>query len=112
MLSLKELIALKYTENGERKRVAIISKACHKWKDIASLICDDANKTHTLKEQYQNDPKECLRQVLVDCFINKKPQDYSQDWSGLIDLLNDVELDTLAEEVEHALSCISKATST
>lgn len=110
-MSLKELTALKYTENEGKEKVAIISKACRKWKDIASLICDDANKINTLKEQYQNDPNECLRQVFIDCFINKKPQDYSQDWNGLIELLNDVELDALAEEVKHALSCISKATS-
>ena len=105
MLSLKELTALKYTEKGERKRVAIISKACHKWKDILSLICDDPNKSRTLNEQ---NPSECLRQVFIDYLINKKPPDYSQDWNGLIDLLKDVELDALAKEVEHALSCIAQ----
>ena len=30
----------------------------------------------------------------------------SQDWNGLIELLDDAELETLAENVKHALSCI------
>ena len=108
--TLKELITLKYSDEGEKKRVGIINKASHKWKDIAGLICDDANKTRVLEKQYQGDANECLRQVLIDYFINKKSQGYSQDWSGLIELLNDVELELLAKEIEYALSCMAKPT--
>ena len=97
---------LKYTDKGEKKKLRIISKASHKWKDIASLICDDANKTSMLEQQCQNNPNECLRQVFIQDFINKKPQNYSQDWGGLIELLDDIDLETVAKEVEHALSCI------
>ena len=42
---------LKYTDKGENR---IVGKASHKWKDIASLICDDANKTSVLEQQCQN----------------------------------------------------------
>ena len=105
--TLDELMILKYTDKGEKKKLRIISKASHKWKDIASLICDDANKTSILEQKYQNDPNECLRQVFIHNFINKKPHNYTQDWSGLIELLDDIDLETVAKEVEHALSCIS-----
>ena len=69
------------------------------------MICDDANKIRlsVLEKQYQNDPNECLRQVLIHHFINKKPQGYSQDWRGLIELLNDVDIESVAKDVEHAL---------
>lgn len=107
MPMLKELIALKYSDKGERKKVGIISKASHKWKDIAGLICDDANKVSSLEQKYHNDPNECLKQALIENFINKRPNDYSQDWNGLIELLNDVDLEVLANEVLHALSCIA-----
>ena len=91
---------LKYTDKGEKKKLRIIEAASHKWKDIASIISEDAHQT---SEKYQGDPKECLRQVLINNFIDKKPQNYSQDWKGLIELLDDVGLETLAKEVEYAL---------
>ena len=106
--TLDELMILKYTDEGVKKKVRIISTASHKWKDIATLICDDANKTNALEKQYQGDPNECLRQVFIHSFINKKPVNYSQDWNGIIELLDDIDLETAAKEVEHALVCIDK----
>ena len=107
--TLSELLVLKYTDKGEKqelKKVRIIDKASHKWKEIASLICNDANVTTVLEQKYQNNSNECLRQVFIQYFIENKPQNYTQDWSGLIELLDDINLKTVAEEIEHALSCI------
>ena len=42
-------------------------------------------------------------QVFIRYFIDKKPKNYSQDWKGLIELLDDVGLERFAKEVEHAL---------
>lgn len=97
-----ELMILKYEDKGEIKRVRIINKASPKWKDIAMLICDDASEISILEQRYQNDPKECLRQLFIHNFIDQKPQNYTQDWSGLIELLKDVELEAVANEVEQA----------
>ena len=92
-------------DKGKKEKVRIISEASHKWKNIANLICDDANKTTVLEEKCRGNPEECVQQALVDNFINKKPKNYSQDWSGLIELLDDVGLETLAETVKYALLC-------
>ena len=104
--TLHELTILKFAdERGEVNKVRIISEATHKWRDIASLICDDPNKTRDLEVKYHSDSNECLRQVFIENFINRKPQKYSQNWSGLIELLDDVGLEALAENVKRALSC-------
>ena len=94
---------LKYTEEGEEKKIRIIKEASHKWKVIASLICDNPNKVNKLEEKHRGDHDDCLRQTLFDDFINKKPADYSHNWSGLIELLDSVELEELAKRVKHAL---------
>ena len=78
------------------------------WKDIATFICHDRNVIRVLEQKYHGDPKECLIQTFVDNFINKKPKNYSQDWKGLIELLEDVDLETLAQDVKHALSCAAR----
>ena len=57
-----------------------------------------------LEHKYRGDPNECLKQTFNDYFINKKPLGYTQDWNGLIELLDDIDLEPLAEKVKHALS--------
>ena len=86
-------------------KIRIIKEACHMWKDIVTLICNDRNVIKILEQKCHGDPKECLIQAFIDNFINKKPTKYSQDWNGLIELLDDVDLETLAKDVKHALSC-------
>jgi inosine/xanthosine triphosphate pyrophosphatase family protein len=103
-------VILKYTDiGGKKKKIPIISKASHKWRDIATLLSHDANITSVVEQKCHSDPSECLRQTLAENFINKKPEDYSQDWDGMIELLDDVGLEALAEEVKLALSCITSA---
>ena len=101
--SLDELMILKYTDKGVKKKVRIINTASHKWKDLASLICDDAHQISVLEQECPKDPNECLRQLFIHNFIDKKPLNYSQDWSGLIELLDDIGLEAFAKEVEHAI---------
>ena len=103
MPTLRKLIILEYTEEGEEKKVRIIKEASHNWKDIVSLISDDPNRVRTLELEHQGKPHDCLRQALIDDFINKKPADYSQDWRGLIKLLDNVDLEALAEKVKYAV---------
>ena len=95
---------LKYKDKGQEKKVRIIKEASCKWKDIASLICENPNKVKVLEDENRGRHEDCLRQTLVEDFINKKPTDYSQDWSGLIELLDNVDLEALAEKVKNALS--------
>jgi hypothetical protein len=100
------LLILKYKDKGETRRLRIIADASHKWKNIANLICgDNINVTNVLEQKYRGDPEECLTETLVENFIRKKPRGYSQDWNGLIELLYDIDLETLAENVKCALSC-------
>ena len=103
--SLDELLIFKYTDEGKRYKLRITYEASHKWKDIANLICGDVNVTIMLEDKCRGDPKECLKRTFIDYFINKKPQGYTRDWNGLIELLDDVNLEILAEKVKHALLC-------
>ncbi len=94
---------LKYTDKaGKKNRVRIINEASHKWKDIANLICGDINVTAILEDKHRSDPNECLKQTFIHYFINKKPRGYTHDWNGLIELLEDIDLETLAENVKCA----------
>ena len=99
-MTLQKLVVHK-SINGSKLR--IIDRAKHKWKEITSLICSDPNKISALEKQYNSNPDDCLREVLIKCFIENKPQNYSQDWRGLIEVLDDVGLEALAEDVRKCL---------
>jgi hypothetical protein len=101
--TLDELEIFKYTDKGKMKKVRVIDDACHKWKKITRLICNDASILSELEQRCHGDPEECLRQVLNDYFLSKKPRRYSQDWNGLIELLDDAKLESLAEDLKCAL---------
>ena len=103
--TLQELTMLKYTTSGgEKRRLSIINEASSKWRDIVSLISDDPNRARILEEECSGKPHDCFRQALIDDFIGKKPQKYSQDWNGLIEILEDVQLQSVAEKAKTALS--------
>jgi hypothetical protein len=102
--TLDQLLLFKYTYEGETKKLRIIDSASRKWKDIATLICGDVNILSDLEQRYRGDQKECLRQVFINHFISRKPRNYSQDWNGLIELLEDIKFGQIAEYVRHALS--------
>jgi hypothetical protein len=97
-----DLEVLKYMKGDKMTRLRIISRASHKWRDVAALVSQDTNKADNLEQKYTN-PGHCLRQIFREDFINKKPAKYSQNWEGLIEVLYDVEEDNLAEEVKHVI---------
>lgn len=101
---------LKYkNSSGNDHRLTIIDRACHKWREIAALISSNPNKAACLEMQYGNEPSCCLRQLFIECFITNKPAgNYSQDWKGIIELLNDVKEEELAKEIEKTVVTCQK----
>ena len=104
-MEIGDLQVLKFIDknDGQKKRLRIIDRASRKWKEITGLISTNQNKADTLWEQCNNRPSDCLRQAFIDCFISNKPAKYSQDWNGIIELLEDVDESDLAGEVKHAI---------
>ena len=102
---MRQLTMLEYTKNGEKKTINIISRAAHAWTKVADLITDDLHVVDNLREEYRGKNEEAFKQLLKDYFIGEKPAfgGYTQDWNGLVKLLNDVRQGTLASDVEEAI---------
>lgn len=105
-VSIGNLQLLKWcNKHSEKMRTSIIDRVCHKWKIIATLVSPKNNTIEVLGQRYSNDPHQCVRKVFQDYFISNKPAfgRYSQDWDGIIELLNDIEEEALSEEVRECL---------
>ena len=102
---MRQLTMIKYTKNGEEKTINVISRAAHSWTKIADLITDDLHVVDNLRDEYRGKNEEAFKQLLKDHFIGANPifGGYTQDWKGLVKLLNDVRLGSLASEVEEAI---------
>lgn len=101
---MNQLTSFKYTKDSREVTIDIVQKAAHKWTNIADRVADDHNVVDNLREEFRGKSEQSLRKVLIDHFIDNKPVGgYSQDWSGLVSLLNDVKLGSLASEIEEAI---------
>jgi hypothetical protein len=101
---MRQLRMLEYTKNGEKKTINIISKAAHRWTDFAGLIAEGTHVLGNLRDQHRGNNEEAFKQLLTDYFIEQKPSfGYTQDWYGMVKLLNDARLGTLASDVEEAI---------
>ena len=107
--TIDELSHLKYEKDGDIKKISIIKDASHKWEDITQQLAPkDPNLIKKLADKYRDNHEECLRAVLVEYFLNKKPEHYDNDWDGLLELLEDVSLNELTAEIKDALEASSK----
>ena len=98
-----QLLLLKYTKDSKRIRLNIIKEASQKWKEITEQLAPkDANLVGLLTEKHQRH-EDRLRTVLAEYFLNNKPDGYTNDWDGLIELLEDVYLNELADKVREAV---------
>ena len=98
-----QLSLLKYTKDGKKIRLNIINEASIKWKEITEQLAPkDANLVGLLTGHHQK-YEDRLRTVLVENFLNNKPDNYTNDWDGLIELLEDVYLNELADKVREAV---------
>lgn len=99
-----QLLCLDFEKDGEEISVEIISDASHKWRDIArALASSKPNLVANLSRKHQDNQEECLNEVFVEHFINNKPEKYTNDWAGLIKLLNKVKLGELSKKVKEAV---------
>ena len=91
-------------KDGSKKRLNILSRGNHLWKGVAGqLFPDEPNLVNSLGPKHQNNPTECLRELLQDFLSKRLPEDYSRDWNGLIELFEDLDDEELAKDIKEAV---------
>ena len=91
-------------KDGSKKRLHILSRANHLWKGVAGrLFPDEPNLVNSLGQKHQNNPTECLRELLQGFLSKHLPDEYTRDWNGLTELFEDLEEVALAEEIKEAV---------
>ena len=91
-------------KDGSEKKLQILDSANFLWRDVAGqLFPDKPNHAKGLGAKYNNDPTECLRELLQGFLTKGLPDKYTRDWKGIIKLFGEVDDKALAEEIEWAV---------
>ena len=91
-------------KDGSTKRLHILTKASHRWKDVATtLFPEDTNLVDNLGPKHRDIPTDCLRELLQNFLTKGLPDDYTRDWNGIIDLFQDLGEEALAKEIREAV---------
>ena len=90
-------------DGAKQKNLSIIQRTGTRYTKLAMYLLDDDNCdiVDSLKEKYRGDPEEIVTAVYKK-WINgtgRKPV----TWQTLLDVLREIELNSLAEEIETAL---------
>ena len=90
--------------DGSKKRLHILSKASHRWKDVATtLFPEDTSLVNNLSQKHRDNPTDCLRELLQDFLTKGLPDEYTRDWNGIIELFTDLDEAALAKEIKEAV---------
>ena len=97
------MASLKLLQCGN-KEIRIIDGVGTNWKTVGDLIGLPHYRTAAIEKVRQLDPNECCRDVFSDWLEGKGKENYPASWDGLQKLLKDIQLSTLAKDVQKALT--------
>ncbi len=101
------LSRIEWQEGSDKKTVQIYDESAHQWRKIGEQLGLEHGKLVSIRRDC-NDDRERVREVFGEWCDNASNlgnyQIYPKTWSGLIVLLIDSDLGTLATKVHSALS--------
>lgn len=98
---MDRIVLLKWIdEEGRTQRFRLLKEICSKWKLIGDLIGCSNGDLEAIKEEHRGSPYDCCREVFCK-WLQQEEGNYCRTWNGLCDLLEDIELCTLAETVRN-----------
>lgn len=90
------------SEGGDTERFYLMDHVSHKWRDIGELLDLSHSELESISVKCRGDPKECCRAVFGQ-WLDNPPSEYPTNWQGLIDLLEDSQLEKVASKLKSIL---------
>ena len=101
------LALLSVLKTHEGKKIQIIKRMAPHWHDLGALMDFDESGTElaTIDSKHRGDPKECCRAVFQHWVNGNGVRPCS--WRKLIEVIDDCDQETLAKEIQTALSSLT-----
>ena len=94
---------VKYTgSDGQPKEFRLLENIQGKWKDIGTLMRIENATLNNFEHKHRGESKEQCRDVL-QTWREQGSEKYPVTWSGLLEVLKDVQLKEVSRELEEVL---------
>ncbi len=101
---MSNLVLLKWTDSkNEKHRIQIISELSPKWSDISDLLGFSPALTQQIELNYHRVQDRCKEVMRLWLSSEEGVYRYSTTWEGLIELLEDIELSSLASDIQEVV---------
>ncbi len=97
--SIREFQCLRWNRNGRQERTRIMREVTPKWRVFGIALGFDMIELDTIELACLRDPEACIQKLFGQWALSKD----SYSWNGMVEALNDCELDNLAAEVKEFL---------
>ena len=106
-ITLKHLALLQYSHEGERKQLRKMKTIAGSWRDLGILFGYDVDQIAQNHIQGKGYVENCCQEVLT-LWLSNGAQGYPTSWQGFIKALRDIELSSIALDIEDALEyCVA-----
>ena len=101
---MSNLVLLKWTDsNNKKQKIPIISELSHKWSDISYRLGFSPALTQQIELNYHRVQDSCKEVMRLWLSSEEGAYRYSTTWEGLIELLEDIELSSLASDIQEVV---------
>ena len=101
---MSNLVLLKWTDSkNEKHRIQIISELSPKWSDISDLLGFSPALTQQIELNYHRVQDRCKEVMRLWLSSEEGAYRYPTTWEGLIELLEDIELSSLASDIQEVV---------
>ncbi len=101
---MRNLVLLKWTDsNNKKQRIQIISELSPKWNDISDLLEFNPALTQQIELNSHRVQDRCKEVMRLWLSSKDGAYHYPTTWEGLIELLEDIELSSLASDIREVV---------
>ena len=93
-------------ESGARQQLRIIESISSQWQDLAIFVGLNMSQMDGIKQESLMETEQCCLHVFNRWIISNGTTDYPTTWSGLHNLLKDIEHRALAKKMKTALQTV------
>ena len=99
----KNLSLIKWKDGqGQTQKFYLMQNVSYKWRTIGEIMGLSFPKLESLAMEHRDKPEDCCRAVM-SLWLANPPDDYPCTWPGLIELLEDSQLDQIASQLRNVL---------
>ena len=97
---MKNLTLITRTDrNQSRQPIQLIDEISSQWKTVGDLLGLSTGQINAIEKNCHYQVQECCREIMAEWLNNSTKYTYKGNWEGFLQLLEDLNLSTIAQDL-------------